>query len=79
MADAEGLDAAFGTRTGRVVAFDDHVGAGSISDDADHRSRSFHCTRIADGSRTIAVGTPVAFELVPGPTGLEAVAVRPRP
>ena len=29
-------------------------------------SYPFHCTRIADGTRTIAVGTPVEFEVVAG-------------
>ena len=41
-------------------------------------SWSFHCTRIADGTRTINVGTWVTFDVVPGPTGLEAVALRRR-
>jgi cold shock CspA family protein len=29
----------------------------------------FHCTQIADGTRTIAVGTPVTFEVRPGQRG----------
>ena len=75
---AAGLAAAFGTRTGRVSSFDDHVGAGTVTADDVDESWYFHCTRIADGSRTIAEGTWVMFEVVPGPTGLEAVAVRRR-
>ena len=73
-----GLAAAFGTRTGRVTAFDDHVGAGTVLADDTAESWPFHCTRLADGSRTIVVGTWVAFDVEPGPTGLEAVRVRRR-
>lgn len=78
MAEPLGLAAAFGSLTGRVSAFDDHVGAGTVTDDDALETWPFHCTRIADGSRTIAVGTWVAFDVQPGPTGLEAVAVRRR-
>ncbi len=36
----------------------------------------FHCTAIADGTRTIAPDTPVKFRLRPGPLGaLEATAI----
>jgi cold shock CspA family protein len=73
-----GLAAAFASLTGRVSAFDDHVGAGTVTADELDESWPFHCTRIADGSRTIAVGTWVVFDVQPGPTGLEAVAVRRR-
>jgi len=73
-----GLAAAFGTCAGRVTAFDEHVGAGTVTTDDGSGSWSFHCTRIADGTRSIDVGAPVMFEVVPGPTGLEAVSVRPR-
>ena len=38
----------------------------------------FHCTAIADGSRTIAPDAAVKFKLRPGPLGaLEAIAVKP--
>ena len=38
----------------------------------------FHCTAIADGSRAIALDTPVKFRLVPGPLGaLEATRITP--
>ena len=77
MDGAEGLAAAFGTRVGRVTAFDEHVGAGTVTSDDGRAAWSFHCTRIADGSRSIEVGAPVRFEVVPGPVGLEAVALRP--
>ncbi|MCB1040364.1 MAG: cold shock domain-containing protein [Acidimicrobiales bacterium] len=74
----DSLSAAFGTWTGRVAAFDDHVGSGTVTADGTGRSWPFHCTRIADGSRTIAVGLWVTFEVEPGPTGLEAVRIRRR-
>jgi cold shock CspA family protein len=65
--------------TGTVVAFDDHRGWGEV-EDGEGRRHPFHCTRIADGSRTIAVGTPVLFTLAPGlPGRWEAVGVRPTP
>lgn len=73
-----GLAAAFANLTGRVTAFDDHVGAGTVTADELDESWGFHCTRIADGSRTINVGTWVTFDVVPGPNGLEAVSLRRR-
>ena len=69
----------FGTGTGTVTAFDDERGTGTVTDDAGGREWWFHCTRIADGSRTIAVGTAVTYRVEPGPTGLEAVAVAAAP
>ncbi len=45
---------------GVVVEFDDHVGLGTIAGD-DGGSYLFHCVEIADGSRSIAVGTAVGF------------------
>lgn len=68
---------AFGRRTGVVEGFDDHVGAGTVRDRHDGRTWWFHCTRIADGSRSVAVGTTVRYALRPGPTGIEAVDVGP--
>ncbi len=65
--------------TGTVEEFDDHKGYGTIRT-GDGRALFFHCTRIADGSRTIAVGTAVSFDVVPGRGGRwEAAAVRHRP
>lgn len=73
---AERLAAAFTARNGTVVSFDDHVGAGIVRDD--HGDEwSFHCTRIADGTRTIATDTAVAFRVEPGPAGMEAVDLAP--
>lgn len=69
----------FTERTGVVDTFDDLAGVGTVIDDATGATWFLHCTRIADGSRTIDVGTPVLFAAVLGPTGPEAgdVAVRP--
>jgi hypothetical protein len=72
---------------GAVVAFDDKVGRGDVETEPaagpNGRSRpvrySFHSTQIADGSRRVAVGARVSFELVPGRGGRwEAAALRPR-
>lgn len=78
MADPAGLAVAFATRAGRVATFDDHVGAGTVRDDATGEVWSFHATTIADATRTIDAGTSVWFTVRPGPVGLEAFAVTPR-
>jgi cold shock CspA family protein len=63
--------------TGNVVRFDDRRGIGEIAGD-DRQVYFFHCTVIADGSRTIAVGTAVEFEAVPGHQGRwEAASIVP--
>ncbi|HVE93593.1 MAG TPA: cold shock domain-containing protein [Acidimicrobiales bacterium] len=54
--------------TGEVVAFDDHAGLGAVRA-IDGTEYGFHCTAIADGSRTIAVGARVEFEVVAGGLG----------
>jgi cold shock CspA family protein len=64
--------------TGTVADFDEHRGWGTVraADGAEH---FFHCTAIADGSRTIAVGAPVGFEVVPGRQGRwEATGIGPQ-
>ena len=48
---------------GRVVAFNDAVGLGEV-ERGDGVRFPFHCIEIADGSRTIAVGTSVTFGLL---------------
>jgi cold shock CspA family protein len=50
-----------------VVAFDEDRGRGEVA--AGDRRFGFHCTAVADGSRRIAVGVQVTFEVVPGPGG----------
>ena len=62
---------------GTVTAFDEHRGIGELAADDGARTR-FHCTAIADGTRTIAVGTAVEFVVVPGHLGQwEAAAIEP--
>ena len=55
---------------GEVVSFDDPRGYGTVRvADGDDRELFFHCTAIADGTRTIDVGAEVEFEVVPGRLG----------
>ena len=63
--------------TGSVAAFDVHVGLGEIVAD-DGAVIPFQCIGIADGSRTIDVGTPVTFELLPKLGRYEATAITRR-
>ena len=64
-----------GERVGRVTSFDEAVGLGVVEGD---ESYPFHCTQIAGGSRTIAVGTEVTFTVMAGRLGRwEAGAVTP--
>ena len=60
--------ASLGTRTGTVASFDDDRGLGEIAGD-DGTTYHFHCTGIADGSRTIDEGTPVRFDVIAGRLG----------
>jgi CspA family cold shock protein len=63
--------------TGEVAAFDEAVGLGTVRGD-DGRDYPFHCTQIADGSRSVPAGARVEFDVVPGQLGRwEAAAVRP--
>jgi cold shock CspA family protein len=64
-------------RRGRVTDFDEHVGLGHVAAD-DGTEHLFHCVEIADGSRTIAVGTAVTFELLRKFGRDEARDIRPR-
>ena len=67
----------FGPARGVVEAFDADVGLGTIVSD-DGARWPFHCTVIADGSRTIDVGTAVRFQRSwGGPGRWEAWAVTP--
>jgi cold shock CspA family protein len=45
---------------------------------ADGQRLPFHCIGIADGTRTIAAGTAVRFDLRAGLGRYEATALRPR-
>jgi cold shock CspA family protein len=63
--------------TGSVTEFDERRGIGEIAG-ADGTVYLFHCTMIADGSRTIAVGTAVEFQRIPGHRGRwEAASIVP--
>jgi cold shock CspA family protein len=54
--------------TGAVTEFDEQRGLGVVTAE-DGTPYPFHCTAIADGTRTIAVGTTVSFDVVPGLQG----------
>ena len=61
---------------GRVADYDDHKGWGWIATD-DGRLLFFHCTAIADGTRTIPVDAEVDYDEVVDPRGKpEAANVR---
>jgi cold shock CspA family protein len=51
-----------------VTTFDEARGLGEIVGD-DGQRYPFHCTGIADGSRTIDAGTAVRFDVIPGRMG----------
>ncbi len=55
-------------RRGTVRTFDERRGVGEIEAD-DNVTFPFHCTAIADGSRRIAPGTAVEFDVVAGLPG----------
>ncbi len=63
-------------RRGTVTAFDEQAGFGTVTAD-DGTQHFFHCTQIADGTRSIAVGTPVTFSVWPRLGRYEATAVTP--
>lgn len=64
-------------RAGTVVAFDASSGLGSVEAD-DGQGHDFHCIEIADGSREIAVGTAVNFDLLAKFGRYEAANIRPQ-
>jgi CspA family cold shock protein len=62
---------------GTVASFDDPRGLGVVRSDAGV-DYPFHCTAIADGSRTIDEGAVVTFRVVAGRLGRwEAADLRP--
>lgn len=61
--------------TGTVTAFDAASGLGSISS-ADAGDHLFHCIEIADGTRQIAVGAQVSFDLLAKLGRYEAANIR---
>jgi cold shock CspA family protein len=64
-------------RAGVVERFDVEVGLGVVRTD-DGSAFDFHCVAIADGSRNVAPGTAVEFEVLPKLGRLEAWAIQPR-
>ncbi len=52
---------------GIVTAFDEPRGLGTIV--ADGTSYPFHCTSLLDGTRTVAIGATVTFEVCPAGMG----------
>jgi cold shock CspA family protein len=54
--------------TGRVVSFDSPRGLGVIEGD-DGSRHAFHCTEVADGSRSVPVGARVVYAVAPGVLG----------
>ena len=60
---------------GSVIEFEEHKGVGVV-EDGEGRRLFFHCTAIVGGSRTIAVGTEVVFQVSAGHRGCwEATSV----
>jgi cold shock CspA family protein len=53
---------------GVVADFDEHAGYGTVRSE-DGQAYFFHCTAIADGTRTIDAGAAVRFDVVPGHHG----------
>lgn len=71
------MSRAFEPGTGEVIAFDEPRGLGTIRA-RDGTELAFHCTAIADGSRTIPEGAQVRYRVVPGHLGRwEATAIEP--
>ena len=60
--------AAWDCVSGVVEEFDERRGLGTIVAD-DGRVLPFHCTAIADGSRTVEAGRRVQFGVAPGLLG----------
>ena len=66
-----------GSRAGTVTAYDEAAGYGELTEPGGD-VWWFHCTAIADGSRTIAPGASVHFRLAPGHLGrYEGCDIRP--
>lgn len=71
------MSRAFESGTGEVITFDEPRGLGTIRA-SDGTELPFHCTAIADGSRTIPEGAQVRYRVVSGHLGRwEATALEP--
>ena len=67
-----------GAGQGSVAEFDDRRGLGVIRTEGGGEY-PFHCTAMADGTRTIATGAAVSYRVTPGRLGRwEATAIQPR-
>jgi cold shock CspA family protein len=65
-------------RQGKVRSFNERRGLGEIAAE-DGKLFPFHCTAIADGTRRIAPGSTVEFDVVAGlPGRWEAAAIEVR-
>jgi CspA family cold shock protein len=53
---------------GTIEVFDEAAGLGTVRGE-DGAAYPFHCTQIADGTRTIPEGVAVTFQVVPGHLG----------
>ena len=76
---APSADAGVPLAPGRCVveAFDDPRGLGVVRSD-EGVELPFHCTAIADGTRTVEAGARVTYRVVPGRLGRwEAADLRP--
>lgn len=71
------MSASFGVVAGTVVEFDDDVGLGAVEAD-DGTRYPFHCIEIADGTRTIEIGTAVEFTTLAKLGRYEAASIHPR-
>jgi cold shock CspA family protein len=65
-----------GGHRGVVTAFDADTGLGVVTGPTG-AEYPFHCIEIADGSRTIEVGTEITFRLIPKLGRWEAAALAP--
>lgn len=73
------LTVPLGEGRGFVLSFDDPRGLGVVRRE-DGTEYPFHCTAIADGSRTIGIGTEVVWNVSPGRLGRwEATGLKPAP
>lgn len=64
---------------GYVTAFDEHTGLGVVTGADDGVEYRFHCVEIADGTRTIDVGTEVEFDMLRKLGRVESNLIRPAP
>jgi CspA family cold shock protein len=53
---------------GTVETFDEAAGLGAVRG-GDGSVYLFHCTQVADGTRSIPLGVDVVFQVVPGHRG----------